>query len=352
MTTEDPILLTDENNLDFPNQETVMTHISNYCHAKWEPALLELGTTFLFFWIALQFSNILLAPLFGLVFVRIFIVFHDMAHNSFFPSKIANYVGALVLGTMVFTPVSFWTRGHNYHHKNSNKLNHPQHAQTASWETSKYLAASPLKRKLYRWVYGKYTLFTINPVIYFLGIHRFVSGLIETIAMGTYIWFLYNYLSGWQYLYFLASIWIAGIYGFLLFHAQHTFDGVYRAYGIEDFKKIKESNPDAEIEQWSYFMNGMLGSSFLQVPWPLSIFTCNIEYHHIHHLNSKVPFYHLAVCHRTGEHLFKNVPRVTLMQVFGTLHYSLYNVAEKRFQDVYEIVDQEPTEHQTVDVAN
>lgn len=288
---------------------------------------------------ALQFSSLLMAPIFGLIFVRVFILFHDMAHNSFFPSKLANQIGAIILGTMVFTPASFWERGHNYHHKNSNKLNHPQHAQTAAWETSNYLKASPFKRMLYRWVYGKYTLFTINPVIYFLGIHRLVSSTIETVAMGFYLWFLQSYLSGWQYLYFLASIWIAGIYGFILFHSQHTFDGVYRAYGLEDFQKIKEENPDADIEQWSYFMNGMRGSAFLQVPWPLSFFTCNIEYHHIHHLNSKVPLYNLAKCHNTSGDLFKDVPRVTLRQVLGSLHYSLYNAVEKRFQDVYEIPD-------------
>ena len=42
-------------------------------------------------------------------------------------------------------------------------------------------------------------------------------------------------------------------------------------------------------------------------------FTGAIEYHHIHHLSPLVPMYRLPECHDNAGDLFKNVPRVTLL---------------------------------------
>lgn len=67
-----------------------------------------------------------------------------------------------------------------------------------------------------------------------------------------------------------------------LFHSQHTYPSSVR----------KQEN--------THFSNGMLGCSFLQVPALLSFFTLGIEYHHIHHLNAKVPSYRLQTCHEEG----------------------------------------------------
>jgi acyl-lipid omega-6 desaturase (Delta-12 desaturase) len=321
-------------------QEKVMGHIKNYCMPSWIDSIYHFLMTILAFLFCLQFSTLWMVPILALVFVRIFIVFHDLAHGSFFPNKQLNWLGALVTGTLVFTPATYWDRGHNYHHKNSNKLNHPQHAQTAAWEKNKYDSVSDYMKTLYRWTYGKYTLFTINPLIYFLFVHRFFSTLVETATMVCYLGFLYHYLNVDQYVYFGLSIWLAGVFGFILFHAQHTFDNVYRAYDLKDYEKLVSEQEDSEqikkIRQWSYFMNGMYGSSFLQVPFLLKPFTCNIEYHHIHHLNSKVPFYKLQQCHEEGCELFKDVPRVSLWKVLTTLHYSLYDTETNSFVDVYD----------------
>jgi omega-6 fatty acid desaturase (delta-12 desaturase) len=71
-----------------------------------------------------------------------------------------------------------------------------------------------------------------------------------------------------------------------LFHIQHVWPhrGVYRA--------PKELHNRAAA--------GLLGSSYLSVPWWFSWATMGIEYHHIHHCNARVPGYRLQVC---GQHM-------------------------------------------------
>jgi acyl-lipid omega-6 desaturase (Delta-12 desaturase) len=41
----------------------------------------------------------------------------------------------------------------------------------------------------------------------------------------------------------------------------------------------------------------LTGSSWLQLPWPLHWLTGNIGFHHVHHLNPRIPNYRLAAAH-------------------------------------------------------
>ena len=68
-------------------------------------------------------------------------------------------------------------------------------------------------------------------------------------------------------------------YAMFLFCVEHTFEGVYRV-------------PRAEYDRTAA---GLLGSSYLPMPWWWSFFTLGVEYHHIHHHNAKVPCYRLKV---------------------------------------------------------
>lgn len=56
------------------------------------------------------------------------------------------------------------------------------------------------------------------------------------------------------------------------------------------------------------------------MPEIFKFFTLGIEYHHIHHLNAKVPSYYLRQCHDDGEKIFKNywdiVRTVSVKEVF------------------------------------
>src|SRR5437868_358832 len=92
----------------------VTNHISKYTKPTWIDSIFHFTVTLSSILFLLSCSSIWLAPLLALVFVRTFIVFHDLAHNSFFPSSLMNWIGGLIFGTIVFTPHSYWSREHGY----------------------------------------------------------------------------------------------------------------------------------------------------------------------------------------------------------------------------------------------
>ena len=309
-------------NSEFKNN--VYTHIANYTKKSWGDSMLLFSSTLIIYHFCMFYGNIYMTPFLSLILVKLFIIFHDMGHGSFFPNKKMNYIVATLIGPLVTTPISFWKKSHNYHHVNSNKINMPQHGQTAVWDNIKYKESSNYSRFFYKFCYGKFTLFTVNPVIYFLIINRFLSKWYELILQFVYWYILYKYIDPSQYIYIIISIWLSGVIGFILFHVQHTFDGVYREHANED---------------WSYFKNGMLGCSYLQLPKILHFFALNIQYHHIHHLNSNVPCYNLKQCHEDWPELFSDVPRVYLSDIPRLLKYSIFNSKTKKFEDVYQYKD-------------
>ena len=63
------------------------------------------------YWIILCLSILAAALL-----VRIFIFFHDCAHQSFFASRKANTVLGYICGVLTFTPYEEWRRSHGWHH--------------------------------------------------------------------------------------------------------------------------------------------------------------------------------------------------------------------------------------------
>ena len=73
---------------------------------------------------------------------------------------------------------------------------------------------------------------------------------------------------------------MAGAMGVWLFYVQHQFEGVYWA----------------RRRDWNALRAAMEGSSFYQLPPILRWFSANIGYHHVHHLNARIPNYRLKQC--------------------------------------------------------
>jgi omega-6 fatty acid desaturase (delta-12 desaturase) len=65
--------------------------------------------------------------------------------------------------------------------------------------------------------------------------------------------------------------------GSYLFYAQHNFPGVVFRNNVE----------------WSYANAALESSSYMKMNPFMEWVTANIGYHHIHHLNSRIPFYRL-----------------------------------------------------------
>jgi omega-6 fatty acid desaturase (delta-12 desaturase) len=96
---------------------------------------------------------------------------------------------------------------------------------------------------------------------------------------------------------------VAGGIGVWLFYAQHQFERAYWRRG----------------EDWSFVEAALEGSTFLKLPRLLQWFTGNIGFHHIHHLNSRIPNYRLQACHDSHP-MFAQVTPMTIvrsLQAFG-----------------------------------
>jgi omega-6 fatty acid desaturase (delta-12 desaturase) len=105
---------------------------------------------------------------------------------------------------------------------------------------------------------------------------------------------------------------------FTFFHNQHTFNPSY----------VKN------CEEWKQKDSGIHGSSFIQVPFFLKYFFMGIEYHHIHHMNSKIPGYNLQKYHEevvAKSDMFDNVCIVSMSDFYNNLWLTMYDEEQEKY---------------------
>ena len=91
-----------------------------------------------------------LAILAGGILVRVFIIFHDCGHGSFFKSHAANDVLGYVAGVLTFTPYYHWRWEHAIHHASSGHLDKRGTGDIWTMTVQEYLEASRWKKFAYR----------------------------------------------------------------------------------------------------------------------------------------------------------------------------------------------------------
>jgi len=292
--------------------------------AVWQMAntLIPYGVLWYLMYLSLSISYWLTAALVllaGGFLVRVFIIFHDCGHGSFFKSPVANDVVGIITGVLCFTPYYRWRWEHSVHHATSGDLDRRGTGDVWTLTVQEYMEASSWKRLAYRFARNPVVLFVIAPLILFLLIERLPSGKGGTLDQLSVYWTNLLLLAivavmGWligfkAYLILqLAVMGVAGSAGIWLFYVQHQFDGVY-------WKRRSE---------WDYATAALQGSSFYKLPRVLQWFTGNIGFHHIHHLSPRIPNYLLEECHRS-EPLFQAVRPVTLLTSLKAFSYRLWD---------------------------
>lgn len=256
--------------------------------------------------------------------IRLFIIFHDCGHGSFFNSKKANNILGFILGVITFTPYYQWRWEHGVHHASSGNLDKRGTGDIWTMTVEEYLNASPWKKFSYRLARNPIVLFIIAPTVLFLfwqripnkrapqrekrSVHYTNIGLV--LFFGTLMW-----IFGWKNFLIIQgiiSVVSAGA-GVWLFYVQHQYEGVYWA----------------RSENWNVLDAALKGSSFYKLPKILQWFSGNIGFHHIHHLNSRIPNYNLEKCHKTNP-LFQTVQPITLFASRKSFGYRFWD--EKRKQ--------------------
>ena len=65
-------------------------------------------------------------------------------------------------------------------------------------------------------------------------------------------------------------------------------------------------------------------TSYLHLPRILQWFTGNIGFHHVHHVNPRIPNYRLEECHNANI-VLQSAPKLTLRAALRDLRYALWD---------------------------
>ncbi|MGA2555120.1 MAG: fatty acid desaturase [Verrucomicrobiota bacterium] len=260
-----------------------------------------------------------LAILAGAFLVRVFIIFHDCGHGSFFKSRGANSVWGFLCGLLTFTPFYHWRWEHALHHATSGDLDRRGVGDVWTMTVQEYLESSRWKRFAYRLARNPMALFVIAPFYVFVVRNRFPKPAASRRERFSVYWMNLAILGlmvvlaaafGLEagLLLQLTVLMVAGSAGCWLFYVQHQFEGVYWE----------------RRQDWDYATAALQGSSFYKLPRVLQWFSGNIGFHHIHHLSPRIPNYNLEKCHRANP-LFQTVKPVTFFSGFKSLTFRLWD---------------------------
>lgn len=223
----------------------------------------------------------------ALMVVRMFVIYHDHQHHAILHrSKFAEFI-MTIFGIYMLAPTSIWKRSHDYHHKHNSKLFSASIGSYPIATKKKYLSMTPSERRAYLatrhplTILGGYiTMFLIGMALnsFLSSPRRHLDSLVALIihitgSVLTVVFF------GWMdyFLFIIVPFGFAGGLGGYLFYAQHNFPGV----------------KFANNEDWAYEKAALQSSSFMVMSPFFNWVTANIGYHHIHHMNSRIPFYRL-----------------------------------------------------------
>ncbi len=266
----------------------------------------------------------LLIILASLFLVRIFIFFHDCAHNSFFASTRANTILGYVTGVLTFTPFRYWQHNHLVHHNTYADLDHRGVGDIWTLTVDEYRTASGMKRLGYRLYRNPFVFLGIGPGYSFLLTQRLlhqwegrnerfsaavtnaailviIAATGQTIGLKTYL------------LIQLPIILIGGAVGVWLFYVQHQFEGVYWS----------------RHENWDPVEAALKGSSYYKLPKVLQWFSGNIGLHHVHHVLPRIPNYKLQQSYDESP-IMQAVPPMTLGKSLKSLFLNLWDEKQQK----------------------
>jgi omega-6 fatty acid desaturase (delta-12 desaturase) len=223
----------------------------------------------------------------ALLMVRMFVIYHDFLHHTILHrSPWANAI-MYTYGILVLVPPSIWKRSHDYHHNHNSKL---FSASIGSYPIAckrKFLSMTKKEQRTYlairhplTIILGYFSMFMFGMCVssFLSSPSRHYDSLVALIVHFAIIALIVTFF-GWQV--WLISMFIpfliSSAIGAYLFYAQHNFPGVTFADNAE----------------WKYDGAALESSSYMVMNPFMNWCTANIGYHHVHHLNSRIPFYRL-----------------------------------------------------------
>ncbi|HLX72866.1 MAG TPA: fatty acid desaturase [Verrucomicrobiae bacterium] len=268
----------------------------------------------------------------GLLVLRMFVIYHDHQHHAILPrSRLA---GALmrVFGILALAPSTIWRSSHNHHHNHNSRLRGSQIGSYPIMTREQFIKTPPSKRRTYLFVrhpltilFGYVFMFIygmcLNPFFNYPRRHVdcLIALVVHVFISAALLWF-----GGWMALLFAQFIphFIASAIGSYLFYAQHNFPGV----SFDD------------NAGWTYEKAALESSSYMQTGPVMAWFTANIGYHHVHHLNSRIPFYRLPEVMRAIPELRRvKITSLHPAEVIRCLRLKVWDVQAQRMVGVHNL---------------
>ncbi len=309
---------------------------SHYARAKYTKALTQLAVTVALFvsTIGLMFASLhvhygltlLLCLPATAAYLRLFMIGHDCSHGSFLPKKWQNNLLGNMIGVLTLTPFRYWARQHARHHSTTGNLDRRGDGDVYTLTVEEYAKAGGLTRAGYRFYRNPWFMLLISAPVHFVLLQRVPLGDQMTTRQG---WMSVMWTNFGIVCYFGILIWLFGLQSFVmvygpvvmlssagavwLFYVQHQFEDAYW-----------QRNPN-----WTYEQATLGGSSFYDLPKWLHWATGNIGYHHIHHLNPRIPNYRLADCFEHN-HVMQDAKHLSLRESVSTARLALWDEATQR----------------------
>ncbi len=222
----------------------------------------------------------------GLTMIRLFVLFHDHQHRAILSNSRFADLLMLVFGLFTLNPPSVWKRSHDHHHANNSKSFGPNVGSYPLWTVDVYEQASTRQQIGYALTRHPLTIAMGYVTVFFFGMsvrplvanpQRHFDALLSIAChVGLLLWLGFDEIDD-LWLAALIPFIVSSAVGAYLFFAQHNFPGVRLKIGRD----------------WDYAFAALHSSSYIRMGRVMRWFTGNIGYHHVHHLNSRIPFYNL-----------------------------------------------------------
>jgi|TARA_B110000483_G_scaffold17283_1_gene19150 omega-6 fatty acid desaturase (delta-12 desaturase) len=274
-----------------------------YTKASYLKALFHFGHTIGLFFvtIGLMFATLqvhygltlLLSVVAATAYLRLFMIGHDCGHGSYLPKKWQNERLGELIGVLTGTPFKYWARQHAKHHSTTGNLDKRGEGDVITKTVEEFNKSGRFAQICYRFYRNPWFMLLVSAPVHFVLLQRLPLGDQMKTREG---WISVMGTNFGIFCYYGSLIAIFGLVPFLmvyipvvmlssaaaiwLFYVQHQFEGAYWN----------------RKETWTYEQATLTGSSFYNLPRWLHWATGNIGYHHIHHLNPKVPGYQLPDC--------------------------------------------------------
>jgi acyl-lipid omega-6 desaturase (Delta-12 desaturase) len=222
----------------------------------------------------------------GLVLVRFFVLYHDHQHGAILGNSLLATTIMRIYGISVLNPPSVWNRSHDHHHTHNSKTLIPNvgsfpvmtveaYHNATRWQRLQYL----VRRHFLTIALGYITVFLIGMCIGPLLANprrHLDAGLSMLCHTGILLWFGLDETDD-LWMAALVPFAIASAVGAMIFFMQHNFPGAKFQTG----------------QKWDYVVAALQSSSYIRMNPLFRWLTGNIGYHHVHHLNARIPFYRL-----------------------------------------------------------